>query len=377
MSELKNAINELGTSFSEFKEDQNGRIDELEKRLNRPRYKDSSTKSFSLKNAILSLSDPEEAKNVDAGYEREVSQELKNATGIKTERGEMLVPISAFTKTLTAGGTGNNIIADEVQAEMFVDVLRNNSIIMDVARTLMNLKGDVSIPKKTGSTTAYWFSGDGSDDITSSDVTLDGLPLTPHFVAGLTKYSYKVLTQSDPGVERLLEDDLIQTIGVEIDRAAINGSGSGNEPKGILQFADIGSVEFDGTSGPTWAEVVEMEQELADNNALRGNLNYLNNSGLLTHLKTTEKASGTAEFLHADGRMNDYPSHFTANVPEGQQLFGNFDDLIVAMWGAIKLRVDPYSEFSSGTTAVRAILPIDFTVRHEESFAVGEVDEET
>ena len=39
------------------------------------------------------------------------------------------------------------------------------------------------------------------------------------------------------------------------------------------------------------------------------------------------------------------------------------------MWDALEILVDPYSDFSKGTTAVRAIQSIDINVAHAESFA--------
>ena len=50
-------------------------------------------------------------------------------------------------------------------------------------------------------------------------------------------------------------------------------------------------------------------------------------------------------------------------------LYGNFADLIIGMWGALEVEVDPYSAFQSGTVGVRAMQAIDIGVRHPESFA--------
>jgi hypothetical protein len=50
-------------------------------------------------------------------------------------------------------------------------------------------------------------------------------------------------------------------------------------------------------------------------------------------------------------------------------LLGNFSDFIIGMWGGVDLEIDPYWDFSKGTVGVRALLSLDFGVRHPQSFA--------
>ncbi|WP_115081092.1 phage major capsid protein [Synechococcus sp. N32] len=50
-------------------------------------------------------------------------------------------------------------------------------------------------------------------------------------------------------------------------------------------------------------------------------------------------------------------------------IYGNFNDLMIAQWGALEVLVDPYSDFATGTVGVRALQSIDIGVRHAESFA--------
>ena len=54
---------------------------------------------------------------------------------------------------------------------------------------------------------------------------------------------------------------------------------------------------------------------------------------------------------------------------EAQRHNGNFSDLYIGMWGSLEILVDPYSDFSKGTTAVRALQSIDVAVARTDSFA--------
>jgi hypothetical protein len=49
--------------------------------------------------------------------------------------------------------------------------------------------------------------------------------------------------------------------------------------------------------------------------------------------------------------------------------FGNWADLIVAMWGVLDILVDPYTLSKSGGVRVVAMQDVDIGFRHPESFA--------
>ena len=55
-----------------------------------------------------------------------------------------------------------------------------------------------------------------------------------------------------------------------------------------------------------------------------------------------------------------------------EMIFGNFDDLIIAMWGGLDITVDPYTSSSTGTTRIVALQSCDVGVRHAESFCHGD-----
>ena len=124
-----------------------------------------------------------------------------------------------------------------------------------------------------------------------------------------------------------------------------------------------------------WDDVLEMERLLITNKSLKGNLAALCDPGTYKVTKSTAKSSGdTVGFLaEPDGSMNSYPLKATTHMPANTILFGNWNELIVTNWGSIALEVDHSTGFATGVTAFRAILPIDFGVRHPESFVKSSV----
>jgi HK97 family phage major capsid protein len=160
-----------------------------------------------------------------------------------------------------------------------------------------------------------------------------------------------------------------------MDLAALAGTGSSGQPTGIKSTSGINAVDF-GTAPdlvPTFAQVVQMETEVASDNALQGNLAYILPAAMYGALKTVEKASNTAQFvIEPGGTMNGYKAIVSNQCTAGDLYFGNFSDLLVGMWGGLDILVDPYTNSKSGTILIRAIQSMDVAVRHPVSFCLGQ-----
>ncbi len=323
-----------------------------------------------------------------AGLERECTQEMARITGRNPEG--FLVPTDVLTHhkrdlnigTATAGG---NLVPTDYMDGSFVDILRNKTQVIGLGATVLpGLSGNVAIPRKTGASTAYWVAEGAAP--TESQQAFDQITMAPNTVGGYVDYTRKMLLQASPAIEMLVRGDLASTIAIETDRVAINGSGTGSEPTGILNTAGIGSVAI-GTDGGNlgWSHIVDLEGEVAVDNADDGSLAYLTNSSVRKSLKQTEKVSGTGLFIWESGnepgvgRLNGYRSAVSNNVPAdltkgtgtdlSALIYGNFRDLLIGQWSTIDITVDPYSFSNTGTVRIVALQDIDLAVRHAESFA--------
>nr|WP_253308583.1 phage major capsid protein [Rickettsia endosymbiont of Ceutorhynchus assimilis] len=105
---------------------------------------------------------------------------------------------------------------------------------------------------------------------------------------------------------------------------------------------------------------------------------HLCNAALRGHLKQTEKAENTAQFIWESrgaeagfGYLNGYRVGTTNQMPADTLLFGNFADLIIGQWGVLDVLVDPYALGTSGGIRIRLMQDIDIAIRHAESFAVA------
>jgi HK97 family phage major capsid protein len=185
----------------------------------------------------------------------------------------------------------------------------------------------------------------------------------------------RMIQQSTLDIEALIRDDLAQSIATAMDLAALAGTGSSGQPTGIKTTSGINTVSFGAAVDliPTFAQVVQMETEVAADNALQGNLAYILPASMYGALKTVEKAANTAQFvIEPGGTMNGYKAIVSNQCTAGDLYFGNFSDLLVGMWGGLDILVDPYTNSKSGTILIRAIQSMDVAVRHPVSFCLGQ-----
>ncbi|WP_334061737.1 phage major capsid protein [Limimaricola cinnabarinus] len=337
---------------------------------------------FSFVRAIQALADPTNRRAQEAAaFEFEASEAAAQAMGRSAEG--IMVPPDVLTRALNtsttgtaAGDTGGHSVATDLLSQSFVDMLRNRAVLMRLATPLSGLVGNVDIPKQASGASGYWIGED--EDAPEDNLELSQFGMSPKTVAAFSEITRKLLKQSSLDVEALVRRDLATALALTIDKAGFYGTGAGNQPLGIKNVSGINAVDFGGaTSGggtakPTWAEVVQMESEIAADNADVNSMAYVMGSGLRGHFKTATKETGTGQFIWENGgSVNGYRSEVTNQIAAGDLFFGNFADLIIGMWGGLDITVDPYSNSKKGRLRIVTMQDVDFAVRRAESFCYG------
>ena len=333
------------------------------------------TDRFSLVRAIHALANPTDRRAQEsAAFEFECSRAAAEQYG-RAAQGIMLPAevLRNWKRDLNSADEAA-LFTDDFRGGDFIDVLRNASSVMQAgARMLGGLSGDVKIPKKTAAAAAAWIATEGGAS-SESEMTVGSVSLTPKTLGAFTDVTRQLLIQSSLDVEALIRDDLASAIALTIDLGALSGSGSSGQPTGIKNTSGINTVDF-GTAPdlvPTFAQVVAMETAVAEDNALMGNLAYIMPAAMVGALKTTEKASNTAQFVvEPGGTVNGYRAIVSNQCASGDAYFGNFADLLVGMFGGLDIVVDPYTASTSGTVRVVALQSCDVAVRHAVSFCLG------
>lgn len=331
---------------------------------------EKESRSFSFLRAINYLSNPtDRSAREAAAFEIEASEAAAAKLG-RQSRG-ITIPQDVLRRDLNVGTAtaGGNLVATDLDAGSFIDLLRNASALDQAGATVLTgLTGNVAIPRQSGAATAYWVAESGSP--TESQQTVDQVSLTPKTVAAFTDYSRRLMLQSSIDVENMVRNDLARVLALKIDLAGLYGTGSNSEPLGLKLTTGIGTENF-AAAAPTFEEVVALESDVATANALLGSPVYLMNAAMRGGLKTTKKDAGSGMFIMEGNEVNGYRGVLSNQVAAGDLWFGNFADLIIGYFSGLDIMVDPYSNSTSGTVRVVAMQDVDIAVRHPESFSRG------
>lgn len=289
--------------------------------------------------------------------------------------------MTATGQTSNPGDQGGTSIATDVRG--LIAPLYSKTVLAGLGTSfLTGLVGNVAIPT-FGDTTEQTEKAENAD---ADEVTVltGSVTLSPKRLPVVLDLSKQLLMQSSVDVEAWVTRHLQTKAGIRIDRMAINGSGSSNQPTGILNTSGIGSVAG-GTNGaaPTWAHIVALETAVAASDADVGSLHYLTNPKVRGKLKTTEKFTGTngMPVWENGNTLNGYgaavstvvPSTLTKGTASGicsAIIFGNFQDLIIAGWGGVDVqRVTDRANAIAGKTSIVVTLFYDAVVQRAVSFA--------
>ena len=330
-------------------------------------------KRFSIMRAVNALANPTDRRAQEAAaFEFECSRAAAEAYG-RTAQG-ILLPAEVLRnwKRDLNSSDDSALFSDDFRGGDFIDVLRNSSSVMQAgARMLTGLSGDVKIPRKTAGAAASWISTEGGA-ASESEMTVGSVSLQPRTLGAFTDVTRQLLIQSSLDVEALIRDDLAQALAVAIDKAGLEGTGASGQPTGILNTSGVNTVANFAAANPTFAEVVGLETAVAEDNALLGSLSYIMPASMYGALKTVEKASNTAQFVvEPGGSMNGYRAIVSNQATSGNLYFGNFNDLLIGMFGGLDIVVDPYTNSTSGTIRIVALQSVDAAVRRAVSFAYG------
>jgi HK97 family phage major capsid protein len=332
---------------------------------------DKEARSYSFLRAIRAQAFPNDQQAFEAAaFEREVSQATARTMGVDP-RG-YLVANDVLRRDMIVGSptSAGDLVFTDPRPGSFIELLRNRLALSTLGvQILAGLQGPLAFPRQTGGATAYWV-GEKGEPLESSP-TVGQVNMTPKTLGAFTEFSRRLILQSSIDVESMVRRELATVLALEIDRATLYGTGSSNQPQGLRNITGINTVDFNADS-PTYAELVNMETQINADNADIGALAYLTNSTRYGAFKTTSKIGTEAQFVLEPGNtVNGYPVVRSNQVETGDVFFGVWSQIIMGMWGALDLQVNPYALDKSGGVRVTAFQDVDVAVRYPECFTRG------
>jgi HK97 family phage major capsid protein len=343
---------------------------------------DRQASQYSICRALEALVD----KQSDT-FEMEISDEIQQRTGrLPSGFGRsMFVPTRlqarAGLDSLTNSAGGYAIQTDVVP--QLVELLRAQTRVIQLGgRFLEGLRGNVNFVTEATPTQANFVSDDPGADNADTDPSFGvRTTLSPKMLTATLSARRKLIAQSSIAVETMLRKEIAKTHAIAIDGAAINGSGSANQPLGILGTAGITTVPL-GTNGaaPTYAGIVALEEALLLANVDEGSVGVLTNPKVKAALRQTYINAGSLPVWGKFGLL-DYQSLVSTNCPSnltkgtGSSLsaiiMADWSNLVIGEWGAFEIIVDPFTSKKKAMIEFASYQMVDVGLLRPTAFAVA------
>ena len=307
----------------------------------------------------------------EAGLAREVSQELGGGTGLK-----LRVPYEALSTRAfeaTASKQGGNVVQDTVRMDLFSKFLYNNTVSGKLGmKNLTGLVDDVNIPRQTKSVAASYVSEGGT--ATAADMETSAVKLTPHSAIALTKVTNLAKAQI-PGIQSMLQDDLLTQLKIAIDRTTLIGGGT-NEPTGIMATSGVNTARTGNTGTKTRKfdldEIITVLGEIQDAN-VTGQAKIVAPPSLINYWRKQKDSDGQylwsantdmSTVMDVPGFLFGLPVLSSTNLRNAgdaatdfRLLIGVFEYAVMAFWGnSLNVEIGTTgSDFASDTASIRAV----------------------
>lgn len=303
--------------------------------------------------------------------ETEVSADLELKFGKK--KSDFLVPAEVLgLRTLSTDGSGGNLISSEQSNFAYLAPTPVSKVISLGGRLLTNLKDEYQINGSVEPFQAFWVSEGGQIQDSQPDVYK--LALSPYKLVASSTMTVELWNQTTEFVDNFVSEGMAKALWAEIDKSVLVGNGV-NQPLGLASRAGVNSIVLGVNGGQLhWNAIAELEKLVTVNNPNEKSLGYLINSDTASFLKKAEKVNGSGQFLLADqplqptdefkvlnSRICGVSNNLPANLFKGTStdlsmaVFGDWSTVVIGIYGAINLQVDPFSNgnFDLGLVTLR------------------------
>lgn len=281
-------------------------------------------------------------------------------------------------------GTGANVVQTTIMPQEFIELLRNLQVVYKLgARRLADLQGNVNLPKMTGAATLYWTGENPGSAVTATDQAFGVVALSPKTAMAQTVYSRQFIIQSSLDAEAIVREDLALINAIGIDLAALVGTGSSNQPKGISNQSGI-NTEACGTNGGaiTYAIIVNAQRDLELANIPMTALGIATTPAVKAALRNKAKLSNTIALpiWNDDNTVGGWPAFATNQLPSNlakgsgtdldMLIAGAWNNLVIGEWGAMEIIADPYTQAGKNNVVLTSNTLVDVAVRYAQAFTV-------
>jgi HK97 family phage major capsid protein len=380
IEEMDSIVTLCETENRELNDDEVAKFDELETRANDLKAKaDQSQKIENMRKELSSKNEKNESKEIRSKYSY-----LKAIGGLMNNNldgVELEMHQEAQHEARSTGKSINGLGVPSMILENRANVLENGTAGIDVVDFAESLQGE-SILSKLGAQFLNGLTSDARIPIMSAtsvawegetDATADGgsalsnLTLSPTRLATFVNLSKQLIAQHNVSVENAFVNDIARAVAAKIDEAVFTTTA------GAPNFIGTGKTPIDKT------DIVDlmlaMEEQVAGNKGLAGNLGYAISHKLMAEVKKGALVSSVSS-IYNDGMLNGYPVYFTPflgdpTTDDEGAFFGDWSQLVVCSWNGLDITIDPYSEAVNGMVKIVLNSYYDFGLKQGDAISLG------
>ena len=343
---------------------------------------------YLLTDAINYLIVKAEGNNPDKILPVELSDEIARQVG-RTANG-LFVPMRLYNAGLSTATSAGGGYTNQMAVGDLISYLRAKLKVQRLGATVLtDLRDSITFPVEASITAASWAAENGGVDILDSDESFGARTMVPHGLCATTSISRQLLGQSSLDVEAFIRQALALAHAAAIDKAAASGTGTQNQPTGILNAANIGSV-IGGTNGAviTNAHMSDLAGAIFNSSGDGDFPGYLTTPGVRNKLVKTgsldQAGSGIPVWTvdsNGVGRVGGFRAEASAQIPstisKGTSngnchaviFSGDWSDLVIGIWEYAAIEVDPFRLKKQNLVEITAWTYADVLVRHAGCFS--------
>ena len=272
--------------------------------------------------------------------------------------------------TATGGGnlatTGLAAVAAATRPALVLDAL-------GAQRLEVSGVAQLDLPRFDGGVGGWISEGEPASSLSLS---VQSASATARCAAARLGLSRKVRNGSRPDTEAAILAEIERAVTNTIEQGFIQGTGSSNQPVGLVNVDGIGTKTF-AAATPTWLELIDMLELLAAANADLSGSSWLVHPAMAADLMKVQvdPDGGELALAWADGahRIAGIPLAISSNVPEAKVILAQFDTVQTVYFGAPQIIDDRFSNGKaiSGASEIVVMNFCDVVVKNPALIVVG------
>ena len=205
-------------------------------------------------------------------------------------------------------------------------------------------------------------------ELADGDLKFSTRTLTPKKGGVVIPIPYSLILQSRPEVDAIVEADIVEALAQLRDKMILVGTGADNQPKGIVNTDGVNEVAY--AEAFTWTGVCTMEKLIRDANIFAPLCWVMNSTNKVKYETTLKDAKGFEGYICTDDKIKNMPVFVNNALGDDKIILGAFENVAVADFDAIQLKVDDITLAKKQAIQVIASNAFDVVIRRPKAFTI-------